>query len=179
MCYEECEKATMDYAKFLLLPLKTTAASIWNGAWWKSVVAFIVSAIAFLLHENVMGVGVLIGLVIIDQISGVWIAVRTNSFNSSAFRNGLIKLLFYCIILGAFHSLQIVNETIFVYLKLDTGALTWLTITEIVSIVENSCILIDIPFPNWILDKLRLFISFGKWKLKSDNKNTNSSTGKS
>jgi len=166
MCAKECEIESMEYLNLLFLPLKHNFASLWEFPWLKTALTVIASFITFFIHSNVMGVGVLVGLVLIDQLTGVWLAFKNNSFNSSAFRNGLIKLLMYFIIIGAFHSLSYVSLFIFGWMGLDTGALAWLAITEVISIVENACMIAGLPFPNGLLDKLRVFVHMGK---KKDN----------
>lgn len=167
MCIIESTVKTMDYLSLvLLLPLKQHVVSLMEWPWLKASITALVSFIAFFIHENVLGVGVLVGLVILDQLTGVWVAIRNNSFNSSSFRNGLIKLLLYFVILGSFHSLSYTSIFIFGWMSLDTGALAWLSLTEVISIVENSCNLLGLPFPQGLLDKLRIFANVVKKKDK-------------
>jgi len=127
----------------------------------------LLASIGFFIHNNLMGLAVLVGLVLVDQFTGVWSSLKDKTFDSFEFRNGLIKLLFYIIIIGSFHSLNYLSPTIFEFLKLDSGALIWLSATEVISIVENSCSLLNLPFPSWILDKLKLFTSVD---IKNKNK---------
>ena len=161
MCITESTTNTMDYLHLVFLPLKQNAASLLEFPWLKAAITALLSFIAFFIHSNVLGIGVLISLVLLDQATGVWLALKNNSFNSSAFRNGLIKLLLYLVIIGVFHSLTYVSPFIFSWMSLDTGALAWLSLTEVISIVENACMILGLPFPNGLLDKLRVFAHFG------------------
>ena len=166
MCSFESTANTMNYLHLLFLPLKQNIASLLEFPWLKTAITALLSFVAFFIHSNVMGVGILIGLVLLDQATGVWLALKNNSFNSSAFRNGLIKLLLYLLIVGAFHSLTYVSPFIFSWMSLDTGALAWLSLTEVISIVENACMILGLPFPNGLLDKLRVFAHIGRKKEK-------------
>lgn len=166
MCVHEYEITTMNYLKTFSLPIYNSMNSILEFKWFKTIITCIISFVSFFIHSNVLGVGVLVGLVIIDQIIGVYIALKNRTFTSSSFRNGLIKLLLYLIIVSVFHLLSYVNP-VFNFLGLDTAAITWLALTEVISIVENSCIILNLPFPSGILDKLRVF-SVQRKKDKSD-----------
>ena len=147
----------MKYLYLLYLPLKQNIASLMELPWLKTIVMILSSLIGMFIHSNVVGVLVLICLVILDQITGVWVALKNNSFTSNAFKNGLIKLLLYMLIISAFHSLTYISSFLFKWMSLDTGALAWLALTEVISIVENACMILDLPFPNGLLDKLRVF----------------------
>ena len=173
MCTLELSIKPMNYLELLLLPVKKAFLALWDFPVLKTIFALIVAVIGFAVNENILGVGVLIGLVLIDQFTGVWISLRDKRFSSFSFRNGLIKLLFYFIIIGSFHSLQYLSPLIFGWLKLDSAALSWLALTEVISIVENSCDILHLPFPNWILDKIRLFTTFGYGHTKSEKKKEN------
>ena len=168
MCTIDAEIRTMDYLKFLLQPLWRVLSATCDWSWLKFIMLGIVAGIQFFVHENILSVAVLFGLVLIDQLSGVWAAIKQQTFQSSAFRNGVIKLLFYCVIVAAFHSLEYINRPIFEFLKLDSAALTWLATTEVISIVENSCTVLGLPFPTWLMDKLHGGMIFGRWKSKTD-----------
>jgi phage-related holin len=157
---------TMSYTRLLLLPIQKAWDAAIDLSWVKTALVFMLGAVEYLIHENLIGLSVLVGLVLVDQVTGVWVALRKRTLSSSAFRNGLIKLLFYCIIIATFHSLEYVNSAIFGFLSLDKAALMWLAMTEAISVVENSCTLLNIPFPNWLLDKLRVYVKFGEWKTK-------------
>lgn len=171
MCTSEYTMTTTTYTRLLLLPAQRAWEAAMDLSWVKATFVFILGAVEYLIHENLIGLSVLVGLVLVDQMTGVWIAVRNRTLSSSAFRNGLVKLLFYCLIIAPFHSLEYVNSTIFGFLALDKAALMWLAMTEAISVVENSCTIVGIPFPNWILDKLRLYVKDGEWKTKRMRKN--------
>lgn len=166
MCISECTMTTMTYTRLLLLPIQRAWEAALDLSWVKATFVFILGLVEYAIHENLLGLSVLVGLVLLDQLTGVWIAVKNRTLSSSAFRNGLVKLLFYCVIIGTFHSLEYVNVTIFGFLELDCAALMWLAMTETISVIENSCTILGIPFPNWILDKLRLYVKDGEWKTK-------------
>ena len=170
MCNYECEVNSMDYMTFLLFPLKKVWLSILDWPWIKIAFAMLISFVSYVFQENVIGVGVLVGLVCFDQISGVWLALKKGNFSSNGFRNGIVKLLFYLIIIASFHALPKISPTLFSWLSLDTGALAYLSVTEVISIVENSCLIVGIPFPSWLLDKLSLFIRFGTFNDQKYNK---------
>lgn len=163
MCVENDYNMTfMENIKFLLAPLKHSVMSLTEFTGIKIIFTLVVSFISYFVHENVLGVAVLVGLVAVDQFTGVWLAIKKKIFSSNGFRAGIIKLLFYIIIVAAFHSLTKVNPTFFAYLALDTAALSYLAVTEVISIVENSSAIIGIPFPTWIKEKLSVFLKSGK-----------------
>lgn len=156
----ECEVSSQTYLKWLFFPIKKSAFKLMDLSALKAIFVFVVTFIGYVFHENVIGIGILLGLVVIDQITGVWLALKKESFSSGAFRNGLIKLLFYMLIIAAFHSLPKISPLLFTWMHLDTGAMSYLAATEVISITENSYGIMGLPFPYFLTDKLRRFINF-------------------
>ncbi len=150
--------------------MKRAFSSLFDYPVFKSAFTLLIAVISYVIHDNIIGVGVLVGLVIIDQLSGVWVALKENKFSSGAFRNGIVKLLFYLIIVGAFHSLSKVNPLLFDWMHLDDGALAYLSATEVISIVENSSAILGLPFPSGLLGKLKILSKTDGFKLKKKHR---------
>lgn len=128
--------------------------TIMENPLFKSIITLFSTFVSVVIHENVVGVGVLILLVILDQITGVINAIKEHAFKSTYFIKGLLKLFLYLVIISAFRLLFYINESVFGFLRLENIALMWLSTTETISIVENSLKILNMPSGKVLLSKL-------------------------
>lgn len=126
----------------------------------KTIIAGLLYVLSTFVHEDAIKILILLSLVLVDMGTGIWVALKTKTFTSTKFRNGIIKLLFYCIMIGAFHALGQIS-LVFAALTLDTLCLVYLAATEVVSIIENSSKVLGISIPTWLLSKVKGFLKTG------------------
>ena len=120
----------------------------------KLVFTAILSATAYLINENVIGIAVLLGMICIDWVTGILAAVKANRFNSTTFRQTVIKAVVYFMLIALFHSLEKVNPLLS-HIQLDILVMTYLSVTEIISIIENVSRITDLKLPTWIMKSLK------------------------
>jgi phage-related holin len=140
----------------------------------KSIIAATTTFVTYVIFEDTVAIGVLLGFIMLDWITGVWAAIKTHTFTSSRFRATVIKVLIYMIIIAMFHSLERITF-IFTYLKLDVMAASYLACTEVISILENFTRISRIHLPDWVLKNLKAFQQTGKVEISVTDTHSESS----
>ena len=151
--------------ELIIQPTQNVFHKIVSDVELKAIIASISTFITYVVFEDTVAIGVLFGFVFIDWITGCWAALKTHTFSSSKFRATIIKLLIYFMIVALFHSLERMGF-VFQYLKTDVLAATFLACTEIISILENFTRISKIRLPDWIIKRLKVFQTTGKFDKK-------------
>jgi len=128
----------------------------------KIIGSFIItlSLILFCSNNYILYEGLFI-LIIVDLFAGLIKIIRNEEkFKLKIFKNTLNKILLYSLLLIATNQVQKISE---IMMWIDSFTLTFLAITELLSILNNlskSGILI----PEWIKIKLEKYIKTGDFK---------------
>ncbi len=111
---------------------------------------------------------VLFGLVFLDIISGVCVAIKNKRFSSYGFSRAVWKLLAYIFVIFAVRLMEIgaLNETT-AFISLIIGMLC---MTEGISVIENS-VLLGVPLPKTVLKLMKNDNHYKAKKLRADGKN--------
>ena len=160
----ELEMSMLEYWSSLWQPLRDTANAIGQNTSTKlflTITTMLASWFTSFVYDNLTGFLVLLGFVMIDLATGVWSAIKNKRFTSLQFRATVLKLLFYTLIIGCFNGLEKISD-VFKLINLDTTALSYFAVTELLSILENVTQISTIQLPLWLTSKLRLFITTGK-----------------
>jgi toxin secretion/phage lysis holin len=127
----------------------------------KSILALALVALDFLMGNSINLYITIFVLVNLDALTGISRAIKYKNFTSSKFRNTVIKLVGYFIIVVAATKLASVL-VIFEWLKFAEIVAAYICSVEFISIVENLKEL-GIVTPAWIIEKLNRFIKTGKF----------------
>lgn len=145
--------------KLIIMPLGKLWAGLMNGLGFKTVLAMSAAIVLpFLEHLGVLFQSAayigLVVLILVDLLTGVWLGVQTKQFSSSRFRQTVIKLIMYSVMLATSHILGSIHA-IFVTILLEDGVLIFLAATEAISVLENCSRITGMPIPAWLSKKLR------------------------
>ena len=144
----------MDYLTDMFVsPAKDTLAQLKSNVFGKVLLSALAATILAFASDHVAAFVALMVMVLLDQITGTWVAMRNGSFSSSGFRQGIIKLVCYSIIIVTFHLLEVVTPA-FVPLSLDSLAIVYLAVTEALSVMENASSLSGIQLSKEIKERL-------------------------
>jgi len=116
-----------------------------DHVWVKAIAGAIVIFVTG-VAEHMPALIALMVLVAVDLVLGTTAAIRDGKFLSSRFRGGLLKFLCYLFLFIAFHAIELVIPQAEI-LNLDTFAIAYLGVTEVLSIMENFSIITNITFP--------------------------------
>jgi len=145
----------------LIKPILNVLQSIAQDSGFKLLWAAFVVLLGQVVFDNQMALLVLFAFIATDWLTGIWAALRQRIFSSMRFRQSLVKILVYYLIISLFHSLDYFGE-IFRYLNLDTYVIAYLAIVELISILENcSKIYPQLTLPDWITSRLKVFRDTG------------------
>lgn len=158
MSYKHHGESAHEYISHMFQPARDTVQAVASNGLVKSILAFSAYAVSEFISDHIAGIMVLLGLVLLDQVTGVAVAVKRQQFTSTKFRSGLIKLFMYLVLIVAFHLLGLVVAPLQV-IEIDKIATLYLAATEAFSIAENVNRFTGVPLPQWIRELLK---SFGK-----------------
>jgi toxin secretion/phage lysis holin len=149
--------------KYIKLFFEPSWRWIFNSSYTilKSILAIALVALDFLLGNSINLYITIFVLVNLDALTGISRAIKYKNFTSSKFRNTVIKLVGYFIIVVAATKLASVL-VIFEWLKFAEIVAAYICSVEFISIVENLKEL-GIVTPAWIIEKLNRFIKTGKF----------------
>ena len=88
----------------------------------KAVLTVILVIAEVLFGTSRDAMGVLLMMLGFDWLTGLWKAVKAKEVNSDKFRAGMLKMLFYVLIIAALHALNRVS-VVFDYINLDLFAI--------------------------------------------------------
>ena len=111
---------------------------------------FVGAAISFMVDGLGMAVTVLIAMMAIDYITGIMSGIVNKNLNSRIGFNGIIRKLYYLLLVGAVYAISFVVPGIE---YAGDGAAIALCVLELISITENG-IKIGLPLPKFIQDLL-------------------------
>lgn len=137
------------YTAQLWAPTKQVFAQLSEAPVIKLLLATLVALHDTFIQEHTEGVLALVLLVVLDQASGVMCAVKKKQFTSHKFRNGLVKLFTYMVLISALHVTGEVSG-VEALSGLDKLAIAWLIVTETLSIAENFQCATGIRIPTWL-----------------------------
>ena len=108
------------------------------------------AGISFMVDGLGMAVTVLIAMMAIDYITGIMSGVVNKNLNSRVGFNGIIRKLYYLLLVGAVYAIALVVPNIGFA---GDGAAIALCVLELISITENG-VKIGLPLPKFIQDLL-------------------------
>lgn len=142
------------YLRLILQPIKDTTKQLLDHVMEKGFLAGVMTIVGAFVSDHLLSFTILIVLVLLDQIVGTLGAIKRREFSSAKFRNGIMKLLVYAAVIAAFHILSYVVPLLEA-VQIDSYAVTYLAVTEALSIVENARNVTGLNLPKWITTILK------------------------
>lgn len=145
----------------LIQPLLQIGNRLLDHPFIKGVIAFLIYIIS-LIYSNPTAIYVLVFLIIADTVTGISAAiVRHEKISSRKFRNSAIKLFFYSLLIAVLYQLEKV-ALLFEVIQLDNLMISYLAVTEALSILENTTTVTNLKYPSWLTGVLTKYIATGK-----------------
>jgi len=116
----------------------------------KALLAFIFTALATAIGQNLLAYEVLFILVILDTITGVMKGFKHKNLNSRKFRDTAHKIILYSILIISAHQLVRLTPMLQWF---EDFVVVYLAVTEVLSIIENAHVL-GVVLPEWVSEKL-------------------------
>jgi toxin secretion/phage lysis holin len=145
---------TSQYINSLWQPSRQVFQNFTQVPLLKALLAAVIAFHDSFVEQHLTGVLALVGLVVLDQITGVICAIKKKEFASHRFRHGAVKLVTYIVLIAAFH---LCSEGLGIEdLKpLDKVIIAWLLVTETLSVAENFQCSTGLKIPKWISEALK------------------------
>ena len=136
----------------LIYQFKQSAMSLWSHFFSKTIISFFLAIASFLVGpENYNSLIILGVLIVMDLVSGITVCLKKGqSIESRKIFKTAAKAFVYLIIFSAAHLTEVVTHLGFI----TTGVLSFLSITELISVVENMAKM-GYAVPQKMLNQLR------------------------
>jgi toxin secretion/phage lysis holin len=116
-----------------LREIKGVIEGLFAGAHWKLIGALAAGVFHFVFGAELTPLGVLGGLMLLDLVTGIWVAGAAGEISSKGCRRGALKFVVYLILMSA---AALADKVIPVRVAFSSMT-AYLALTELISIMEN------------------------------------------